>query len=86
VELQGQEYRIPALEMALAMKFAAMVSLMRVDEKKLIDASDFIKMVKTNPEIDLSQLAELGELVYPGGGQEIVELVRKVRAGEKLQL
>ncbi len=86
VELKGHKYRIPSLEMALAMKFAPMVSLMRVDEKKLIDASDFIKMVKANPDIDLELLAELGELVYSGGGKEIAELVRKVRAGERLQI
>jgi len=43
-------------------------------------------VVKRNPEIDLEKLAELGDLVYPGGGKEIVEKVRQVRAGEKLIL
>jgi hypothetical protein len=86
VRAGGQDYRIPSLEMALAMKFAPMISLTRADEKKHIDAHDFIVMVKVNSDIDLEQLAELGELVYSGGGQEIVELVRKVRAGERLQL
>jgi hypothetical protein len=86
VEVEGTSYKIPTLEMALAMKFGPIVSLTREDEKKLRDASDFIIMIKTNPEIDLETLAKLGELVYPGGGREIVELVRKVRAGEKLQI
>jgi hypothetical protein len=72
--------------MALAMKFAPMISLNRADEKKLIDASDFIVIVKSNPEIDLEKLAQLGDLVYPGGGAEIIEKVRQVRAGEKLHL
>ena len=48
--------------------------------------SDFIRIVKINPNIDLETLAELGDLVYPGGGLEIVEKVRQVRAGEKLLL
>jgi hypothetical protein len=86
VESEGQTFKIPSLEMALAMKFGPMVSVMRADAKKYRDASDFMLMVKVNPNIDLALLAELGELVYPGGGKEIVEIVRKVRAGEKLQL
>jgi hypothetical protein len=28
----------------------------------------------------------LGELVYSGGGKEVVEMVRRVRAGEILHL
>ncbi len=86
VHVGKQVYRVPGLEMALAMKFAPMISLNREDEKKFLDAHDFILMVKANPEIDLEKLAELGELVYSGGGQEILKLVRKVRAGEKLVL
>ena len=82
----GQDYRIPSLEMALAMKFGSMISLTRSDPDKLQDAADFSRMVLANPEIDLGQLAELGDLVYPGGGQEIVEKVRQVRAGEILKL
>jgi hypothetical protein len=86
VQAGKQLYRVPCLEMALAMKFAPMISLTREDEKKHLDAHDFILMVKANPEIDLEKLAELGQLVYNGGGQEILEMVRKVRAGEKLVL
>jgi hypothetical protein len=78
---------VPTLEMALTCKFAPMISLMRVDKKKLIDAADFIDIVEKNADsIDLDALAELGDVVYNGGGKEIVELVRKVRAGEKLEL
>lgn len=79
-------YRVPTLEMALACKFAPMISLMRVDEKKLQDAADFVDMVKKNADIDLEKLEELGDLVYHCGGKEIVEMVRKIRAGEKLSL
>lgn len=81
-----ETYRIPTLEMALACKFAPMISLMRMDEKKLQDAADFIDIVKKNADIDLARLEELGDMVYNGGGKEILELVRRVRAGEKLEL
>lgn len=86
VEEGKVRYRIPSLEMALAMKFAPMISLTREDAKKYMDAHDFILIVQANPEIDLDQLAVLGEIVYPGGGKEIVEKVEAVRAGKKLQL
>jgi hypothetical protein len=86
VELGGQRYQIPSLELALTMKFSAMISLTRSDDKKHFDAGDFIRMVRGNPSIDLEKLHALGQLVYNGGGDEIVEMVRKVRAGEKLTL
>lgn len=86
VEERGNVYRIPTLEMGLVMKFAPMVSLNRQDEDKFQDAHDFIRMVKNNPEIDFAKLEALGDLVYNGGGKEILEFVRRVRAGEKLSL
>ena len=46
----GQQFRIPSLEMALAMKYAAMISPNRPLEKGYQDAHDFIIMVKGNPE------------------------------------
>jgi hypothetical protein len=79
-------YRVPSLEMALAMKFAPMVSPNREDVKKLVDSHDFIRIVRANPEIDLDKLSELGDLVYPGGGKNLLDLVRRVRAGETLIL
>jgi hypothetical protein len=86
VESGGQVYEIPSLELALAMKFAAMISLTRADDDKYLDASDFIKMVKANSDIDLPRLHLLGQLVYNGGGDEVLEKVRQVRAGESLKL
>jgi hypothetical protein len=86
VEEGGQHYRIPALEMALAMKFAAMISPNRRVADKHQDAHDFIRIVEENPDIDGNQLTHLGEVVYGGGGANLVEMVRKVRAGEQLVL
>lgn len=86
VTAEGQTYRIPTLEMALSMKFAPMISPNREDGKKYMDAHDFFYMVRNHPEIDLDKLAELGDLVYNGGGKEVLDMVRRVRAGEKLIL
>lgn len=86
VEMGGQRYQIPSLELALTTKFAAMISLTRADRDKFQDVRDFMYIVDTNPNIDLEKLHSLGQLVYNGGGDEIVEKVRQVRAGEKMSL
>jgi hypothetical protein len=86
IESGKQRYRIPSCEMALALKFAPMISLARMDKKKHIDAHDFMDIVDNNPDLDEKVLQSLGDLVYNGGGKEIVEMVRKVRAGETLRL
>ncbi|HKB40676.1 MAG TPA: hypothetical protein VKD72_29895 [Gemmataceae bacterium] len=82
----GQQYRIPSLELALAMKYAAMISPNRPIEKVHQDAHDFIVMVKGNPEHDRDTLEALGEAVYSGGGEELLEMIRKAAAGERLDL
>jgi hypothetical protein len=86
VESGGQTYQIPSLELALVMKFAAMARGTRIYPDKLQDAHDFMYIVDSNPSIDLNKLHALGQLVYNGGGDEVVEKVRQVRAGEKLNL
>ena len=82
----GQQYCIPSLELALAMKYAAMISPNRPLEKVHQDAHDFIVMVKGNPEQDRNTLEALGEAVYSGGGEELLEMIRKAAAGERLDL
>ena len=77
-------YRVPSLEMALACKFAPLVSVARANEKKYQDAHDFVVMAKNNLEVDLESLHEIGESIFPGGGKEIVEKVHQARAGQKL--
>ncbi len=86
VQVGKLSYRIPSLEMAIVMKFSAMTSLYRADVDKYQDAHDFILLVRENPELDEPKLKELGELIYSDGGKDVVEMARKARAGEKLNL
>ncbi len=83
----GDTHRIPDLEMALVSKFAAMISPTRPEDKKYIDAGDFINMVRSNrDDIALEKLRRLGEAVYNGGGAEVVRFVENIKAGRRLQL
>jgi len=86
VQSKGMKYRVPSLEMALLMKFSSMTSLYRASEDRHRDAQDFIRMAKRNPELDKEELAELGTLMYPDGGKDILDLVRKAIAGETLNI
>ena len=86
VQIERETVRIPTLEMAVVMKFSAMISLYRANLDKHQDAHDFMAMVLNHAELDEVKLAELAELIYPDGGKDVVEMVRQVRAGEQLVL
>lgn len=83
----GDTHRIPDLEMALASKFAAMVSPNRDPAKKMIDGGDFIDVVKNNRAvINVAKLQRLAEKVYPGGAKEIIQMLEDIDAGRTIQL
>jgi hypothetical protein len=85
--LVSNSHRVPNLEMALALKFAAMISPNRPHDKKLIDGGDFTNIVRHNDsDIDLDKLRRLADLVYDGGGEEVLRMVEDIRAGRILQL
>ena len=77
-------YRIPTLEMALACKFAPMISLMRVDGKDQ-DAADFIAIVKKNTDIDLEMLKSSAMSSTTAAGRRFSNWSGN-SAGEKLEL
>jgi hypothetical protein len=83
----GDTHEIPDLEMALASKFAAMVSPNRRVDKKHVDIGDFANVVLFNrSKLDLKKLKRLGDKVYPNGGDEILKIVEDLDAGRPLQV
>jgi len=83
----GETHRIPDLEMALASKFAAMVSPNRSPDKKMIDGGDFINVVRHNrADIDIAKLKRLADKVYPDGAAEIERMIQDIDAGRTLKL
>ena len=80
------QVKVPKVEAALAMKFAAMTGHYRNVRKKMQDAVDFMAVIELNTAIDSKLLAELGELVYPGGGADIVKYLDDARAGRRLEI
>jgi len=86
IKIGRKTMRIPTLEGALAAKFASMRSLLRRVPDRQQHAVDFIRVIEANEEIDLSLLEELGELVYAGGGTDVLKLVAEARAGRTLNI
>ncbi len=85
VQIEGENVRIPVLEGVLAAKFAAMASFHRRTTDKLQDGADFMRIIDANEKIDLKLLNQLGDLVYPGGGEFLLKLVAEARAGRRLE-
>ncbi|HQU41968.1 MAG TPA: hypothetical protein PK867_04115 [Pirellulales bacterium] len=83
----GGGHVVPNVEMAIASKFSALVSRNRPEEKQYLDASDLIQMVKRNHErLDRNRLRQLGEAVYPEGGENLLKMVDDVLAGRRLRI
>jgi hypothetical protein len=67
-------HRLATLEAAIVSKYAAVVSAHRSWEKKEQDAVDFRKLVRANcRRIDRGVMRELADLVWHGGGEEILQ-------------
>ena len=70
-------HRIPILEAACASKFAALVSPYREWDRKQQDAVDLRSMMVPNQlALDRELLSQLGNLVYPDGGEELLEFLK----------
>ena len=69
-------HRIPIIEAACASKFAALVSPYREFEKKAYDGADLRSIMLPNKDtLDRGLLKQLGDLVYPDGGKELLEFL-----------
>jgi hypothetical protein len=86
IRARRRAYRIPSLEMSVALVYAPMMTLPWSEPEKYLAAGDFLRILDANPLMDLKALAACGELLYKGGGADILEKVRRVRAGEGLNL
>ncbi len=84
VKIEGESARIPDLEMAAALKFAAMVGIYREHPDKMQDAADFARIVAANPRLKVERLSKLAELVYAGGGAGVKKLLEAVMEGKPL--
>ncbi len=70
-------HRIPTLEAAMAAKYSAIVSPYREWIRKQQDALDLRRLILPEPgRIDRVEAHRLGELIFPGGGDELLEFIQ----------
>jgi hypothetical protein len=83
----GKNHWVPNLEIAIACKYAAMISPHRSAERKLSDAADFTSVVARNyDDIGQDVLFSLGEMAKNGGGPEILKWLEDAKAGRIIPL
>jgi len=86
VHVDGCACLIPSLEAALALVFDPLTRLDWSSPEKYESAHDFIRIVECNPDLNLKEVAALCELIYEGAGADAAAQVKRLRAGEKLNL
>jgi predicted nucleotidyltransferase len=84
IQSKGQRVHVPTVEAAIALKFAAAISPNRGDESRPQDRIDLLAIVRKHTDLNQAVLAELGDLVYSGGGEELQTFVRDVQAGKNV--
>ena len=73
---EASGHRLPIIEAALAAKYSALVSPYRLFVRKQQDAVDFRRIVQANSQrVDRDIAHELAELIFPGGGDDILEFI-----------
>ena len=86
LKAKKQIVKIPTIEAAIALKFAASISPNRSDEDKSVDNADLMRLVRVHPKLDEKELHTLGELIYRGGGKELTAVVSDVKQGKAINL
>ncbi len=86
VQTGDHTVRIPKIEAAVALKFAASISPNRGDENKPVDNADLLRLIRSTLRLDEKALVELGDLIYRGGGRELLSLIGDIRAGKSVRL
>lgn len=86
--LRASKYtvKVPTFEAAIALKFAASISPNRGDENKPADNADILRLVRSRNNLDTAALTKLGDLVYRGGGKELVAIVEDIRSERPVSL
>lgn len=78
--------KIPTIEAAIALKFAASISPNRGDESKSVDNADLLRLVRSKSKLNNKTLSALGNMIYPNGGKELVAIVSDIQNGKPVNL
>ncbi len=85
LKIRTTPVRVLSVEGILASRFLAIASPHRHRLDMREDGRDFARIVSGDKKLDLALLKDLGELVYAGGGRQILKLVSSARSGRRLE-
>jgi hypothetical protein len=83
---RGASIRLPTTEATVALKFAAVISPNRGNDSRPQDRADLMAIVSQHRDLKVDVLGELGDLVYPGGGQELRDFCSAAWQGKRVSL
>ena len=86
LKARKQIVKIPTIEAAIALKFAASISPNRSDENKLVDNADLVRLIRAASKLNEKALLALGEQIYRGGGRELIAVANDVKQGKSINL
>ncbi|MCF6317979.1 MAG: hypothetical protein L3J83_01695 [Proteobacteria bacterium] len=86
LSLTKLKIKIPDIEAAITLKFAASISPNRSESDKLIDQSDLIDLVNISHQLNENKLISLADSIYTGGGSELMQLISDIKKGEPISL
>jgi hypothetical protein len=83
-----EAWRVPTPEMFMALKFLAAVSAWRGPDRKAQDNADLVRVYlqRGRASLDMALVTSLARRIYPGAEIELLELLRRVDAGEPISI
>ncbi len=81
-----EDIKIPVLEAAIVLKFAACISPNRSVEDKLVDQADLIQLIKSEKNLNQKILSNLSESIYTGGSKELMQVIDDVLNNKEVNL
>ncbi len=86
IQNTNEEIKIPILEAAIVLKFAACISPNRPEEDKLVDQADLIQLIKSNNNLNKKIVSTLSESIYTGGSNELMQVIEDVLNNKAINL
>ncbi len=86
IQATKENIKIPVLEAAIVLKFAACISPNRPVEDKLVDQADLIQLIKSENKLNKIILSTLSETIYTGGSNELMQVIEDVLNNKTINL
>lgn len=81
-----EQWRVPVVEVLVALKHMAAVNPWRARAKRIQDAADLVGLYQTAPAFDRALALRLAGLAYSGASAELADMLDRVDRGGRLEV